>query len=205
MPEGTGRAERGATPLVARALRWVLFAVLLVAAAWTLLFEPGVDPSGRAARALGLAAAGLLAAFAVGFAAYRYVLVRAGRYPAGKAFVQVGLVAAVAAMVIGSSLERRREIAPAGPVDLLRALASPEPDARAMAAELLRHRDREVGLRHVPRLIELLDDRSAEVRRQAHATLVALAGADAGGSGEGAAGRWGAFWRERAPPVPRER
>jgi hypothetical protein len=180
----------------------VLFAVLLVVAAWTLLLEPGVDPAGRGARAATVAAAGLLGAFAVGFATYRYLLVRAGRYPAGKAFVQVGLVLAVVAMVIGSSLERRGEIGPVGPVDLARPLASADPDVRALAAELVRHRERGTALRHVPRLLELLDDRSAEVRRQAHATLVALAGTDAGGEGAGAAERWGAYWREKGLPAP---
>jgi hypothetical protein len=187
------------------ALRWVLFALLLAVAGWMLLVEPGLDPAGRAARVSARVASGLLGAFAFGFALYRYLLVRAGRYPAGKAFVQVGLVAAVVVLVIGSSLERRREIPPAGPVDLGRALASPDPDARAMAAELVRHRDREASLRHVPGLIALLDDRSAEVRRQAHATLVALAGSDAGGEGEGAAARWAAWWRERGPPAAADR
>ncbi|HSN91090.1 MAG TPA: HEAT repeat domain-containing protein [Anaeromyxobacteraceae bacterium] len=200
MANGTRQGGAGPGPAPARALRWVLFALLLAAAAWTLLFEPKVDPGRGVARAAGAVAAGLLGIFAVGFAVYRYLLVRAGRYPAGKAFVQVGLVLAVVALVIGSSLERRRETGPAVPVELGRPLVSIDPEMRAMAAELARHRGRGEGLRHVPRLIELLEDRSAEVRRQAHASLVALAGVDAGGEGADAVPRWRAYWRERGIP-----
>jgi len=201
MANGTRQGGAGPTPALARVLRWVLFGLLLAVAGWTLLVEPGVDPAGRGARVATIAAAGLLGVFAAGFATYRYLLVRAGRYPAGKAFVQVGLVLAVVAIVVGSSLERRRETGPGGPVDLTRPLVSVDPGVRAMAAELVRHRDRDAALRHVPRLIELLEDRSAEVRRQAHATLVALAGVDAGGEGSGAAERWRAHWRDKGIPA----
>jgi hypothetical protein len=48
----------------------------------------------------------------------------------------------------------------------------------------------------VERLIELLSDRSPEVRRQARLTLVALAGADMGGEGADAPARWREHWRK---------
>jgi len=71
---------------------------------------------------------------------------------------------------------------------------------RAFAAELARHRPRDEGRSLAPGLAALLDDPSPEVRRQAHASLVAIVGADAGGEGPGAAGRWRA--RLEAPPAP---
>jgi hypothetical protein len=191
--EGVSRAVRG--------LRWGLYAVLLAAAAGVLLVLPSVEQAGPASRATAAVAVALLVAFVVGYAAYRFLLVRAGRYPAGKAFVQVALVLAVVVVVVGLSLERRRAAPQAQPVDLARPLRSGDADARAMAAELARHRDPDAALALVPRLIELLDDPSPEVRRQAHASLVAIAGRDVGGSGAGAAGRWDAWWAARAGPT----
>jgi hypothetical protein len=55
----------------------------------------------------------------------------------------------------------------------------------------------EDALRYVPRLVELSEDASPEVRRQARATLVTLGGRDAGGEGPGTAARWRAFWEGR--------
>jgi len=82
----------------------------------------------------------------------------------------------------------------AAPVELGRPLRSSDPVVRAMAAELVRYRDREAAVRYVGRLIELLDDRSPEVRRQARASLAALAGRDVGGEGPTAAARWREYW-----------
>ncbi len=70
-----------------------------------------------------------------------------------------------------------------------------------MAAELTRHRDRSEALRYVPRLVDLLSDASPEVRRQARASLVSLAGQDAGGSGADGQERWRSFWRGQGLPV----
>jgi hypothetical protein len=81
------------------------------------------------------------------------------------------------------------------PVGLARALIAPDPEQRALAAELARHRPRPEALQYVPQLIERLDDSAPEVRRQAHDSLVALAGGqDAGGVGEGVAERWRRYW-----------
>jgi hypothetical protein len=139
----------------------------------------------------------LLAVFVAGFAAYRFALVRAGQYHAGKAFVQVGFMALVLALLLPGSLGRWRAAGASHPVDLTRQLASRDPEARAMAAELVRHRMPPDALRYVPTLLSLLADPAAEVRRQARASLVSLAGEDAGGTGPDAPQRWREFWAAR--------
>jgi hypothetical protein len=53
-------------------------------------------------------------------------------------------------------------------------------------------------VRLVPQLIELLEDPSPAVRREAHASLVALAGLDLGAEGPEAAERWRRHWGDRA-------
>lgn len=192
--EGGGRL-----PGFVRSLRWALIALLAASAALTLIGLPELQAAVAAGRwprvTLALPPA-LLALFVVGYGAYRYQLVRAGRYPGGKALVQVGLMVLVLAVVAGMALERGRAF-PDRAVDLGRALGSTDPDARAMAAELLRHRPRPVAEAQVGRLVELLGDPSPQVRREAHATLVALAGADVGGDGPDAAVTWRAYWRDR--------
>jgi hypothetical protein len=137
--------------------------------------------------------------FIVGYAAYRIVLVRAGRYTAGKALVQVGVMLLVLGIVAGIALVPPDPTGPGqGPVELALPLASNDPDVRALGAELARHRAREQALAVASRLADLLDDASPEVRRQAHASLVALAGTDVGGEGPGAAARWRAWSRSAA-------
>lgn len=186
-------------------VRLVLFFLLLASAALTLTGVPELERAvreGRRSPAVLMAAPALLSLFILSFAAYRFALVRAGRYHAGKAFVQVGFMLAVLALLLPGSLERYRAAGVARPVDLTRQLASSDPDARAMAAELARHRSPEDAMRYVPRLLALLDDASPEVRRQVRASLVALAGEDAGGEGSDAGARWRAFWRARGLSVP---
>jgi hypothetical protein len=182
-----------------RGLRWTVVGLLFLAAAAALLLEPALAAGRRVGPAVVVAAV-LLGLFVAGFAAYRLLLVRAGRYPAGKAFVQVGLVLALALFVFGVVRDPRRAPVLAAPVDLARPLRSAEAGTRALAAELARFRPREEALRHVPRLADLLEDPSPEVRRQAHASLVALAGGDAGGAGPGAGERWRAHFAGRAAP-----
>jgi HEAT repeat protein len=84
------------------------------------------------------------------------------------------------------------------PIDLAAPLASPTPEVRAIAAELARHRPRESAVRLVPRLIDLLEDPSPAVRREAHASLVVLAGRDLGAEGPDAAERWRRHWGDGA-------
>ncbi len=202
MDEGAG--ESGLSAFV-RYARPVLYVMLLASAGVTLLGAPALEQAvreGRAPRAILVVAPGLLAAFIALFAVYRYALVRQGRYHAGKAFVQVGLMVLVLTLAVPGPIDRWRAAGTVRAVDLSRHLRSPDAEARAMAAELTRHRELQDTLRYVPRLIELLADSSPEVRRQARASLVALAGADVGGEGEGAASRWRAYWRERGVAIP---
>jgi hypothetical protein len=184
------------SPPLVRTLRWVLYALLIVAAALTLVGLPELQREVAAGRfpsgTLAIPPA-VLAIFIAAYGAYRFVLVRAGRYPAGKAFVQVGVMVLVLGVVAGLALDRRR-VPAAEPVDLGRALGSPDAGVRAMAAELLRHRSPETTAAQAGRLVELLGDPSAEVRHQAHETLVVLAGKDVG-DGPGAADRWRAHLR----------
>jgi len=204
MPNGIRSGGGGKLPPFVRSLRWILFALLLVSAALTLVGLPELQrevAAGRWPRAALALPPSLLAVFILGYAAYRFALVRAGRYPAGKALVQLGLMLLVLGVIAGIALERGRPAPADGAVDLGRALASTDPDGRAMAAELLRHRPRPTALAQVPRLIELLSDPSPVVRREARATLVALAGQDVGGDGADAPSRWLAYWRERGAPV----
>ena len=189
---------RPATPRLIRKARLVLYVLLLAAAAVTLFGAPVLEQSvreGKAPRAALILAPALLAAFILLFAAYRFTLVRAGRYLAGKAFVQVGLMVLVLTLALPGSLERWRSAGTVRTVDLSRHLRAPDAETRALAAELARHRDPPDALRYVPRLIELLEDASPEVRRQARASLVALAGTDEGGEGPDAARRWRDWWK----------
>ena len=183
----------------------VLYLLLLLSAAVTLFGAPPLEQSvreGRAPRISLIVAPALLAAFIALFVVYRLALVRAGRYHAGKAFVQVVLMVLVLTLVVPGSLERWRSAGTIRVVDLSRPLRAPDPETRALAAELARHREPVDAVRYVPRLIELLDDGSPEVRRQARTTLVALAGTDAGGEGSGARERWRAWWRSHGVDVP---
>jgi hypothetical protein len=187
-----------------RPARVALYALLAGAAAFTLFGGPVLEQAvreGRLSQPALLAAPGLLLLFIVVFAAYRYALVRTGHYHAGKAFVQVGLMALILTLLLPRSLERYQAAGIVRPVDLGRYLRAPDPEARALAAELARHRERGEALRYVPRLVELVEDGSPEVRRQARATLQALAGADPAGEGPEAAARWRDFWRAQGVPI----
>ncbi|MBI5070662.1 MAG: HEAT repeat domain-containing protein [Deltaproteobacteria bacterium] len=184
--------------------RLLLYMLLAVSALATLLAGPSLEQAvreGRLSAATLVVAPALLAIFIVVFAFYRYALVRTGHYLAGKAFVQVGLMLLVLTLLLPGSLERYRAAGTVRPVDLARYLRAPDAEARAMAAELVRHRERVDALRQVPRLVELLEDPSPEVRRQARESLTALAGRDAGGEGPEAGARWREFWRVQGVPA----
>jgi hypothetical protein len=144
----------------------------------------------------------LLGLFAIGFTAYRFTLVRSGRYHAGKAFVQVGLLGLVLFLFVPGSVERWKASGATPPVDLTRQLRSVDPEARAMAAELVRHREPQDARRYVPRLVALLSDPSVEVRRQARGSLTAMAREDVGGEGPDAPDRWRAYWAARGIAFP---
>ena len=204
MGSGERDAERRPPAFVAPA-RFLLYALLLASATLTLTGVPLLEQSvreGRSSPLVLMVAPSLLASFVALFAVYRFAMVRAGRYHAGKAFVQVGFMVATLVLLLPGSLERYRAAGNVQPVDLTRQLASADPEARAMAAELVRHRSAADAGRYLPRLVGLLEDPSPEVRRQARASLVALAGEDAGGDGPDAAARWRAFWRARGLAIP---
>lgn len=193
----TGNGARVPGPI--RSLRWVLLALLLISAALTLGVLPALQREvlrGRWPAATLWVPPAFVGVFIVVFAVYRFALVRAGRYPAGKAFVQVGLMGLVAAIIAGIALgEVEREPAAPGPVALERPLAASSAEVRALAAELVRFRARPEAVRHVARLIQLVEkDPAPAVRREARASLAALAGKDAGGEGPGAAARWRAVF-----------
>ncbi|HEX9050261.1 MAG TPA: HEAT repeat domain-containing protein [Anaeromyxobacter sp.] len=198
--EGSGPGRAAGPARAVRAVRWVLIGLLMASAALTLFGFPALQRAvaggGWPPVAVVLGAA-LLALFAIGYAGYRIVLVRAGRYPAGKALVRIALMAAVVGVVVGLVRAPPDGRAPGlAPVDLERTLLSADPDVRALAAEVVRHRPRAQALRAVPRLLALLEDRSPEVRRQARLSLAALAGRDVGGEGPDAPARWRDYWRD---------
>jgi hypothetical protein len=200
----TSANERPAWTRLLGPARLLLYALLVSSALVTLLGGPSLEQAvreGRLPQVALVVAPALLLIFILVFAAYRYALVRSGHYLAGKAFVQVGLMLLVLTLLLPGSLERYRAAGTVRPVDLSRHLGAPDAEARAMAAELTRHRERPEALRYVPRLLELVDDPSPEVRRQARASLVALAGRDAGGEGAAAAARWREFWVGQGVPV----
>lgn len=179
---------RAALPAAVRVLRWVLLALLVAAAAGALLGLPRAVQGGwtRPAR---LAPVALLALFVGGYAVYRFMLARAGRYSEGKALVRVGLMVLLVGVIASIALERPPG-PPAGPgLDLASPLASPDPVVRALAAEVVRARPAAEAERHAERLLALLDDPAPEVRREARASLGALTGADAG-DGPDAVARW---------------
>jgi hypothetical protein len=201
-----GPVSAGWVPRWVRSLRFVLLTLLAASAAFTLGVLPALQrgvADGRWPRAILHLPAVLLAAFVAIFAAYRFALVRAGRYSAGKAFLQVGMLGVVAAVIAGMVLAPPAELeGERGPVPLERPLAARDPAVRALAAEVVRHRPREEALRHVPRLILLVEDPSPAVRREARASLTALAGRDAGGEGRGASARWRDAFPTPGPPPP---
>jgi hypothetical protein len=189
-----------------RSLRVVLLALLAASAAFTLGALPALHrgvAQGRLPAAILWVPPALLTVFVVLFAGYRFALVRAGRYPAGRAFLQVGLIGLVAAVIAGIAVAPPPEPElERGPVPLERPLVAGDPAVRALAAEVVRHRARAEGFRYVPRLIQLVEDPSPAVRREARASLTALAGRDAGGEGSGASARWREAFPDRAAHVP---
>jgi len=108
------------------------------------------------------------------FAVYRFGLASVRKYPAGKAFFQVGLAVVVFLLLLPSS---RAPYVPAGTA-LGQALADPNPRIRALAAEVARYRPE--GRDYVPALVQALSDPDPTVRAQAHASLVRLTGVDLG-------------------------
>jgi hypothetical protein len=201
VPDPATQAPRSWIPPQARVLRWVLVVLLAGCAVLTVVWLPelrGAVVAGRWPRVVLVVPPALLALFIAGYAVYRWSLVRAGRYPAGKALAQVGLMVLTLGVVAG--LAREGTTGAERPGHLARGLRSSSPEVRAMAAELARHRPQEVARPLLPRLVELLDDPDPEVRREAQASLAALCGGDLGGGKESQGA-----WRGRCalPPAAR--
>jgi hypothetical protein len=186
-------------PRSARALRRVVVALLVLSTALTLAWLPALRAQvgeGRWPRGVLAIPPALLGAFICGYAAYRFALVRAGRYPAGKALAQLALMLLALGVVTGFALDpvpvARR------PDRIERGMRSGDPDARALAAELARHRPIANAQALVPLLVDLLDDADGDVRGEARASLVAITGQDMG-EGTEAAARWRARLAEPGP------
>ncbi len=196
VPSAVDEGTRPRIPASARALRSLVLGLLVAATVLTLAWLPSLRmgvASGRWPRAVLAFPPALLAVFIGGYAAYRFTLVRAGRYPPGKALAQVGLMVLALLLGAGVALDPG-PLAPQGG-RLERGLRSRSPDVRALAAELARYRAADRVRPLVPLLVRLLDDPDAEVRREAHTSLVAITGEDLG-EGEGASGRWRARFGE---------
>ncbi len=168
------------------ALAGTLYLLLVVSAALALWARrtPSGLPTG-----LGLAAPWLFLAFVLAFAVYRLGLVRAGRYPAFKAFFQVGAAVLFFTLLLPGAQSR---YVPES--DLQGLLNDSNPRVRALAAEVIRHRPE--GKQHAAALVRSLQDPDGEVRKQAHLSLVALTGQDLGAPGDPNAMK---AWRERYP------
>lgn len=128
--------------------------------------------------------------FAAVFAVYRFSLVRLGRYPAFKAFFQVG-----AAVLFFTLLLRGGNVSYEVHSESLEALLSDSnPKVRALAAEVARQRPD--GKRYIRLLVERLDDKQPWVRQRAHESLVSLTGEDLGSPEEPGGAK---AWRDKYP------
>lgn len=146
--------------------------VLLVASAGLAFF--GRRFPGRLPVSLEQVTPWVFAVFVACFAVYRFGLANARKYPASKAFFQVGLAVVVFLLLLPSS---RAPYVPAGTAPD-QALGDPDPRLRALAAEVARYRPE--GRSYVPALVLALSDPDPTVRAQAHASLVRLTGVDLG-------------------------
>jgi hypothetical protein len=179
-----------------RILRPALYALLVASALLT--FWAGGSIGGRQLGVREARAAPILfGIFLVVFAVYRLALVRAKKYPAATGLFQIGLGALVWVLLLPGSRERLAA-APQGARDEVEIhLASPQPQLRALAAELAGYRNDPA--RYAGPLIEHLTDADPRVCETARVSLVRMAGGDAapGASGKSAQELWRAFARDR--------
>ena len=149
--------------------------LLLVASAAVALGTrrfPGVLP-----KALELIGPALFFMFLVCFTLYRWALVRAKRYPAPKAFFQVGAAALFFTLLLPAA---KKEYEPReDEIEML--LSDNNPKVRALAAEVIGHRPD--GAKYGRQLVKALTDPDPRVRERAHQSLVRLAGEDLGPGG----------------------
>jgi hypothetical protein len=179
------------TPLLAIAL----YVMLALAAAGSLI--AGTSPEHLPA-GLRLGAPIAFAGFLLLFAIYRFALVRARRFPAGKAFFQVGAGALFLTLLLPGTTQQLR----AEPRGIEELMVDRDAAVRALACEVVRTRGD--GRLHAQALVERLEDRDPEVRRQAWYSLQSLAGTDFGGPGPGAVERWQKWASGAAAPAGKE-
>lgn len=172
---------------VGPALAGVLYTLLVASAALALWVRqyPGAAP-----RQVEAAAPWAFLGFLVGFSIYRLALVRAKKYPAAKAFFQVG----VAVLFLMLLLPWPRPLPVGEPDRLVGLLGDSNPAVRALAAEVARYRPD--GEKYAPSLARALGDADPSVRQEAHRSLVQLSGMDLGAPEDEGAVR---AWRERYP------
>ena len=134
-------AVPGAVPY----LRWILFAILLVASSAALIGLPRAEAGGWSTW-LRLVPVLLLVLFIGGYATYRFTLVRAGHYPAGKALVRVAMLVLLTLAITGIALDRPPPRQPGARPRPGRAARQPRAAwLRAVASEVVRHRPRRRG------------------------------------------------------------
>ncbi len=166
--------------------KWTLalFALLVVSAAAALWTRSN---AGLAPAWVEKGAPWVFLVFVIGFAAYRFALVAAGRYSAFKAFFQIFVAVLFFLLLLLPNSPFVKRASAAAPLSV--SLKDPDTRVRAMAAELAGYR-RDVAT--APLLIILLTDADAEVREQSHDALVRL---NEGGD----LGTDPAAWKERFP------
>jgi hypothetical protein len=168
------------------ALAGLLYVLLVGSAALALWVRefPGAVPLGMAR-----AAPWVFLLFVICFALYRFALARAGKYPAAKAFFQVGTAALFFMLLFPGSRGRFGQESRDPVAELM---VDGTPHVRALAAEVAGYR--QDGMKYRTLLVRALQDPDPVVRREAHASLVRLTGMDLGGpESEGAV----KAWRER--------
>jgi hypothetical protein len=111
--------------------------------------------------------------FVVAFAVYRFAVVRAGRYPAAKAYFQVGAGVLLLAVLLTGTWRAPPPAEAGQPVDLLPLLSSADPAVRQLACEAARSRPDGAAL--VGPLHARENDPSPNVRAECERSLRALA------------------------------
>ncbi|MGA9520802.1 MAG: HEAT repeat domain-containing protein [Myxococcaceae bacterium] len=149
-------------------LLYVLLVGSAVLALWVREF-PGAVPV-----ALAKAAPWVFLAFILVFALYRFGLVREGKYPASKAFFQVGSALIFFMLLLPGSRVRYGEHRD----PLTDLMLDANPRVRALAAEVAGYRPD--GEKYGAELVKALRDPDPKVREEAHASLVRLTGQDLG-------------------------
>ncbi|HXN41241.1 MAG TPA: HEAT repeat domain-containing protein [Myxococcaceae bacterium] len=164
---------------------YVLLASAAALALWARNF-PGVLP-----RELAVAAPVAFFVFSVGFAIYRLRLVRAKKYPAFKAFFQIGAAFLFVMLLLPQPNPGYDATADH---ELGALLEDPDWRVRALAAEVIRYRAG--GAKYGSLLVRALSDPDARVREAAHRSLVFLNGRDLGTPEDGRAIKaWGERFR----------